>query len=269
MLGILGMRKQNLLNVITKIFVCLSFLAIMSACADNADTSSKHISYTIVNTFPHDPSAFTQGLAWDDGSVYEGTGRYGASSLRLVDYRTWRTKKHVDYPDHIFAEGVTVFHDRIYQLTWKNNTIFIYNKSDLSLLETQQYPRDGWGITHDEDHLIASDGTEVLYFLDPETLKEERQITVQDDLDPITELNELEYIKGKIFANILGSDRIAVIDPNNGHILNWIDFSGLRSQLPKESAAKDLNGIMFDRANDRLFVTGKYWPKIFEVIITQ
>ncbi len=237
----------------------------LSVCAYKSETEPKQLSYNVVNIFPHDPSAFTQGLVWDDGTVYEGTGIYGASSLRLVNYKTGKIEKSINYPLDIFAEGVTVFQDKIYQLTWQNNMVFVYDKYDFSLLRTHNYHREGWGLTHDDHHLIASDGSAMLYFLDPETLIEKKQITVRDNQGPVINLNELEYIKGKVFANILGSDRIAVINPESGIVESWIDLSGLRKLMTEQHDARDLNGIMYDAENDRLFVTGKLWPKLFEI----
>ncbi len=211
--------------------ICIFLLFMLSVCAYKSETEPKQLSYNIVNIFPHDPSAFTQGLTWDDGSVYEGTGIYGASSLRLVNYKTGKTEKSINYPLNIFAEGITVFQGRIYQLTWQNNMVYVYDKHDFSLLRSHNYHREGWGITHDDHHLIVSDGSAKLYFLEPETLIERKQISVRDNHGPVLKLNELEYIKGKVFANVLGSDRIAVINPESGIVESWIDLSGLRKYL--------------------------------------
>jgi len=220
----------------------------------------------VVNRYPHDRKAFTQGLAWDRGTVYEGTGLYGRSSLRRVDLESGRVKQQREYNRQIFAEGVTVFQDTVFQLTWKNNLVFQYSKNDLSQINSWKYPRQGWGLTHDGRSLIASDGTADLFFLDPKTLNLQRRITVHDDQGEVTRLNELEYIKGLIYANVWETERIAVISPETGTVTAWLDLSPLCKQIRAEDKQADvLNGIMYDPAADRLFVTGKLWPALFEI----
>ncbi|MCI5131138.1 MAG: glutaminyl-peptide cyclotransferase [Candidatus Electrothrix sp. EH2] len=228
-------------------------------------------SCTVVREYPHDPKAFTQGLAWDKGKVYEGTGRYGHSSLRSVDLKTGLVNRQRDYTDRFFAEGVTVFQDRIYQLTWKNKKVFLFEKENFSVLGSWPYPREGWGITHDGNELIASDGTAQLYFLDPKTLEEKRRITVRDDQGPVTQLNELEYVRGAIYANVWKTDQIAIIRPQDGAVSGWLDLSGLSAKVRSIWKAKTdvLNGIMYDPADDRLFVTGKLWPSLFEIRVVE
>lgn len=244
---------------------CIILLFWATGFAGQLDQRPEKYTYSIVNRFPHDPQAFTQGLEWHKGAVYEGTGKFGHSSLRRVDLKTGVVKQRIEYPDDIFGEGITVFLDKIFQLTWTNRILFVYNKDDLSLVETFSYPRQGWGLTHDHRNLIASDGSSTLYFLDPETLVERKKITVQDNGLKIQYLNELEYIDGRIFANIFRSDRIAMINPGNGAVEGWIDLSGLREELRLDNPEAVLNGIMFDREGDRLFITGKYWPTLFEI----
>lgn len=244
---------------------CIVLLFWVAGFAGQPDPTPEKYTYKIVNRFPHDQQAFTQGLEWDQGAVYEGTGKLGHSSLRRVDLKTGAVQQRIDYPDNIFGEGITVFQDKIYQLTWKNRILFVYNKDDLSLVETFSYPREGWGLTHDRRDLIASDGTSTIYFLAPETLVERRRITAQDNGRQIQDLNELEYIDGRIFANIFRSDRIAMINPENGAVEGWIDLSGLREELSLDNPEAVLNGIMFDKEGDRLFITGKFWPTLFEI----
>lgn len=224
-------------------------------------------SYTVVREYPHDPKAFTQGLAWDKGKVYEGTGRYGHSSLRSVDLKTGLVNRQRNYTDRFFAEGITVFQDRIYQLTWKNKKVFLFEKETFSVIKSWPYPREGWGITHNGKELIASDGTAQIYFLDPKTLAEKRRISVRDDQGPVTQLNELEYVRGAIYANVWKTNRVAIIRPQDGAVSGWLDLSGLSTRVRSIWKAKSdvLNGIMYDPENDRLFVTGKLWPALFEI----
>lgn len=222
-------------------------------------------SYSIVNTYPHDRQAFTQGLAWDAGTVYEGTGLLGRSSLRRIELNTGRVERQLDCAAEIFGEGITVRGDHLFQLTWKNRQAFIYNKNDFSFVKSFEYPRQGWGLTHDSRYLIASDGSATLYFLDPETFTEIRKITVHDTAQKIYFLNELEYINGSIYANIYKSDRIAIISPETGQVEGWIDLAGLRDGLQLDDSRSVLNGIMYNAAEDRLFVTGKFWPTLFEI----
>jgi glutaminyl-peptide cyclotransferase len=247
------------------LIACIILLFWVTGFAGQLEPGLEKYTYRIVNRFPHDPLAFTQGLEWDQGAVYEGTGKLGHSSLRRVDLKTGAVERRIEYPDDIFGEGITVFLDKIYQLTWKNRILFVYNKDDFSLIEKVSYPRQGWGLTHDHRNLIASDGSSTLYFLDPETLVERKRITVQDNGLKIQYLNELEYINGRIFANIFRSDRIAMINPENGAVEGWIDLSGLREELGLGNPEAVLNGIMFDKEGDRLFITGKFWPTLFEI----
>jgi len=224
-------------------------------------------SYTLVQQYPHDPQAFTQGLVWDKGQVYEGTGLHGRSSLRSVDLKTGLVHRQRNYTRKYFAEGITVFQGKIYQLTWKNNKVFQFNKDDFSLLRTWSYPHEGWGITHNGNELIASDGTAQLYFLDPETLEEKQRILVQDDQGPVPLLNELEYVRGMIYANVWKTNQIAIIRPQDGLVSAWLDLTELSQQVQSIWKGKKdvLNGIMYDPEDDRLFVTGKLWPALFEI----
>jgi glutamine cyclotransferase len=222
-------------------------------------------SYQIVNTFPHDQDAFTQGLVYEDGFLYEGTGLWGESELRKVDIQTGNVLNDHKLSDKYFGEGITIFGDRIIQLTWKSNIGFVYDQESFELLETFDYPTEGWGITHDGTHLIMSDGSDKIYFLDPETFEVERTIKVTFDEQPIDELNELEFIYGDIFANVWKTDKIARIDPETGNVTGWIFLDGLLSSDQKTGSEDVLNGIAFDSKNDRIFVTGKKWPKLFEI----
>lgn len=199
--------------------------------------------------------------------MYEGTGLYGRSSLRSLDLKTGAVHRQRRYRRQYFAEGITVFRDRIYQLTWKNRQVFLLDRERLVVIRSWPYPREGWGITHNGKELIVSDGSASLYFLDPETLQEKRQILVHDDQGKVTRLNELEYVRGAIYANVWQTDRIAIIHPEDGRVTGWLDLSELSAQVQSIWKGKTdvLNGIMYDPVNDRLVVTGKLWPWLFEI----
>jgi glutamine cyclotransferase len=220
--------------------------------------------YSIVNTYPHDPKAFTEGLLFDNGSLYESTGLNGKSWLRKVDLATGKVLQQVDLSEQYFGEGISIFGDKLYQLTWKSYIGFVYNKTTFELFQTFPYNTEGWGMTQDGTHLIMSDGTARLTLRDPKTFEEIGHIDVHDANRPITRLNELEYIRGEIYANIWMTDQIVMISPQTGQVTGWIDLTGLLP--PAERAGADvLNGIAYLPQNDRLFVTGKQWPKLFEI----
>lgn len=221
--------------------------------------------YKVVGKYPHDKQAFTQGLFVEDGVLYEGTGLNGQSTLRKVRLETGEILKVHKLPQECFGEGITPSGNKIIQLTWRSNTGFVYDKDSFTLLGTFSYPTEGWGITYDGRQLIMSDGTANLYFLSPETFREIRKIEVSDDRGPVVRLNELEYVRGEIFANIWLTDRIARISPQTGRVTGWIDLKGLSPLKENEKTVKALNGIAYDARNDRLFVTGKLWPSIYEI----
>ena len=224
-------------------------------------------SYRIVHVYPHDEHAFTQGLVYIDGHLYESTGIRGQSTLREEDLDTGRILRMQLMPDNYFAEGLTDWKSTLVQLTWQAHTGFVYDRATFKMLRTFHYDGEGWGLTHDTKSLILSDGTATLRFLDPNTFKVVRRIAVKDHGKPVDKLNELEYIHGEIYANVWYSDRIARISPATGRVLGWIDLKGI---LPKDQLSSDqavLNGIAYDAARDRLFVTGKLWPKIFEIVV--
>lgn len=221
--------------------------------------------YEVIEEYPHDPNAFTQGLILVDGVLYEGTGRRGQSTLRRVDLESGEVLQGVRLPDQFFGEGITLFNDRIYQLTWTSNTGFIFDPESFDLIRTFTYPTEGWGLTHNGEQLIMSDGTENLYFLDPETLERTDQVTVTANGAPVNMLNELEYIDGLVYANIWQTDRIAKIDPSTGEVTAWIDMTGLFPAENRTDPQAVLNGIAYDTETDRLYVTGKLWPSLFWV----
>jgi glutaminyl-peptide cyclotransferase len=236
--------------------------ALILAAAASAHAAD---SYRVIHAYPHDQQAFTQGLVYVDGHLYESTGIEGRSTLRQVELETGRILQFHELPTRYFAEGLTDWKNTLIQLTWQSHVAFVYDRATFRLLHTFSYTGEGWGLTHDAKSLILSDGTSTLRFFDPETFKEARRITVTDHGKPITQLNELEFIRGEIYANVWHSNRIARISPENGHLLGWIDLTGLmpRDQLTNNEAV--LNGIAYDAARSRLFVTGKLWPKIFEI----
>jgi len=221
--------------------------------------------YNVVNTYPHDRTAFTQGLVFEDDVLYEGTGQYGYSTLRRVELETGDILQIRELSDQFFGEGITIFEDEIIQITWKSNVGFVYNKNSFDLLQQFNYSTEGWGITHDGTRLIMSDGTSTLRFLDPQTFEEIGQIEVFDNDTPIARLNELEYVEGEIYANIWQEDWVVRIAPQTGRVVGWIDLRGLLTAEDRSEPVDVLNGIAYDTEADRLFVTGKWWPKLFEI----
>ena len=221
--------------------------------------------YKIVNTYAHDHRGFTQGLVFEDGFLYEGTGLHAQSSLRRVALATGEILQLHRLPAHFFGEGITVYQDKIVQLTWKSNTGFVYSKENFELLREFHYSTEGWGITHDSQQLIMSDGTSTLYFLNPETFEQVGQIKIYDNNGPVKYLNELEYVEEQIYANVWQSNRIAKIDPQTGQVVGWVDLTGLLKLEGHRLPVDVLNGIAYDQTKKRLFVTGKLWPKLFEI----
>jgi len=222
--------------------------------------------YRVVRVYPHDPEAFTQGLVYLDGFLYEGTGLNGRSSIRKVKLENGEVVQIHKVDSQYFGEGIAVKGDTIYELTWQSEIGFLYDRATFTRKGTFNYKGEGWGLTHDGQRLIMSDGTAFLRFLDPVTLKELSRIQVKDGTSPVGNLNELEYVKGDILANVWQSHRIARISPKTGRVIAWLDLEGLLT--PREAQQADvLNGIAYDAACDRLFVTGKLWPKLFEIKI--
>ena len=238
-----------------------------SIIAPNNNTSTQIPTYTykIINTYPHDRQAFTQGLVFEDNVLYEGTGLRGRSTLRRVELETGKILNIHVLPPQYFGEGVTIYEDKIYQLSWTSKVGFVYDKYSFNLIKEFYLSFEGWGITHDGERLIISDGTSLLHFFDPQTLLEINHIQIHDENGPVNRLNELEYIKGEIYANIWQTDNIAIISPETGKITGWINLQGLLDIKDIFGPVDVLNGIAYDDEMDRLFVTGKLWPKIFEI----
>jgi glutamine cyclotransferase len=221
--------------------------------------------FKIVRRFHHDPAAFTQGLAYRDGFLYEGTGLNGRSSLRKVRLETGEVVQQVNLSQEFFGEGITILKNEVVEITWKSQTGFVYNLSDFHLLRWFPYAGEGWGLASDGREIFMSDGTAEIRVLDPTTLSVKRHFTVHDGTTRIDQLNELEFVEGQIFANVWETDRIARISPQTGEIVGWIDLKGLMSPAVQLGPGAVLNGIAYDPARKRLFVTGKLWPSIFEI----
>ena len=249
----------------------LALLGVVCACSCSespAPTTSNITpvySYNVVNTYPHDRSAFTQGLVFEDGVLYEGTGLNGRSTLRRVELETGEVLQIHELPAQFFGEGVTVYGNDIIQLTWQSHVGFVYDRDSFELLQEFNYSTQGWGITHDGERLIMSDGTATLYFLDPETFEEIGRVGVYDNDGSVNRLNELEYVQGEIYANVWQTNCIARIDPQTGQVVGWIELKGLLTPEDRGEPVDVLNGIAYDAENTRLFVTGKLWPKLFEI----
>jgi len=220
-------------------------------------------------TFPHDPGAFTQGLFFHDGRLFESTGQHGESAIREVDLQSGKVKREVRLPARYFGEGSTSWGDMIVSLTWRHGKGFRWDRETFRLLGEFTYPGEGWGLTQDGESLILSDGTAQLRFLDPETMAERRRITVTWQGRPIRQLNELEYVRGEVLANVWHTNLIARIDPKSGVIRGFIDLSAITAQLKLSDPESVLNGIAWDAKTQRLYVTGKRWPKLFEIALPE
>lgn len=221
--------------------------------------------YRVVHAFPHDPAAFTQGLFYLDGYLYEGTGLYGSSTLRKVKLETGEVIERHDLPAQYFGEGIVNWGPLIVELTWQNGVGLVYRRAGFALEKSFPYAGEGWGATQDGQHLIVSDGSSALRYWDPVTYREIRRLAVTDGGSPVEKLNELEYVRGEIYANIWQTERIARISPATGHVTGWIDLDGLLTAADRTARVDVLNGIAYDAQRDRLFVTGKLWPKLFEI----
>jgi len=223
--------------------------------------------YSVVNTYPHDKGAYTQGLLIHNGYLYESTGQNGKSSLRQVELETGSVIKKHDLESKFFGEGLALLNDKLYQITWLTNTGFIYDINTFTTIGTIHYNTQGWGLTTDGEKLIMSDGTNKIYFLDPEYFTVISTLEVFDNREAVWQLNELEYIDGELWANIYQTDRLARIDPATGKVLAYVDLAGLLDEKDRHPEIDFLNGIAWERESGRLFVTGKNWPKLYEIRI--
>lgn len=225
----------------------------------------REYTFVIVQVFPHDTSAYTQGLAYRNSFLYEGTGLNGRSSLRKVRLETGEVIQHVDLGSEFFGEGITIVKDKVLQLTWKSEMGFVYELNNLHLLRRFSYQGEGWGLATSGREIFMSDGTSQIRVLDAETLQEKRRFRVHDGSTPVQQLNELEFVEGQIFANVWHSNRVARISPQTGDVVGWIDLTGLLSPVYRLESEAVLNGIAYDPIRKRLFVTGKLWPSVFEI----
>lgn len=236
-----------------------------------ADSAPEIYTYKIINTYPHDKGAYTQGLEYYDGFLYEGTGRKGESSIRKVELETGKILQQKDLDEQYFGEGITIFNNKLYQLTWQNGIGFVYNLETFEKESEFKYTksREGWGLTHNGKNIIKTDGTERIWFLNPETLVEENYIEAYTNKRKVENLNELEYINGQIYANVWQQNSILIVNPNNGKIEGVANLNSLKDLILNEQNLSDsddvLNGIAFDKENNRIFVTGKHWGKLYEI----
>ena len=246
-----------------RLLTLLALLLATTACGAAIPTYG----YRVVRAYPHDTSAYTEGLFYKDGFLYESTGEKGASSVRKVQLETGKVLQRLDLPAQYFGEGIVAWNGELIQLTWQAGTGFVYGLDDFKLRRSFSYPGEGWALTADDRHIYMSDGTPTIRVLDPQTLSQVSAIFVTADGNPVQNLNELEWVKGQLYANVWLTSRIARIDPASGNVVGWIDLTGLGPK-PEETAdpANDvLNGIAWDAKGQRLFVTGKRWPKIYEI----
>jgi glutamine cyclotransferase len=242
----------------------LHLLSCQSAQATHPSRTPQ-FTFKVIHNFPHDPNAFTQGLVYHDGFLYEGTGLRRRSSLRKVRLETGQVLQEIELPPDYFGEGIAIFKNEIVQLTWQSHTGFVYALNDFRLLRTFSYAGEGWGLATDGNDFFMSDGTAHIRVLDPNTFAEKRRFTVHDGKTHIDELNELEFVNGELFANVWQTDRIARISPSTGEVLGWVNLEGLLSPVYRRESGAVLNGIAYDSEKKRLFVTGKLWPKLFEI----
>jgi glutamine cyclotransferase len=251
-------------------FRALSVVAILAAAPSiqrRGPPPAPVAGYRVVHVFPHDPQAFTQGLVYLDGVLYEGTGLNGRSTIRKVRLENGEVLQMQKLDSQYFGEGIAVLGGTVFELTWQAGIGFLYDRASFQRKGSFSYRGEGWGLTHDGRRLIMSDGSAYLRFLDPATQKELSRVQVTDGANPVANLNELEYVKGEILANVWQTDRIARISPKTGHVAGWIDLRGLLSARDAQGVDV-LNGIAYDAAGDRLFVTGKLWPRLFEIKVT-
>jgi glutamine cyclotransferase len=241
------------------------FWVMASERVEPTQTSAPVAGYRVVNVYPHDPEAFTQGLIYRDGFLFESTGRNGRSTVRKVQLDTGQVVQQHRLDQAHFGEGLTERNGELVQLTWQSRIAFVYDLVSFAPRRTYTYSGEGWGLTHDRNAFILSDGTNTLRFLDPGTFREIRRVVVTDGGVRVRDLNELEYVRGEIYANVWHTDRIARISPESGRVIGWIDLKGLLPPMYRLEAEAVLNGIAYDAARDRLFVTGKLWPRLFEV----
>lgn len=233
----------------------------------NLPAATQVSGYKIVAEFPHSTDSYTEGFFYRDGLFYEGTGLNGKSAILVIEPESGKVLQRRSLPEEYFGEGIVDWGPNLYEWTWQSHVCFVYDRFSLRPVRQFSYTGQGWGMTRTAREIVTSDGTAILRFRDPSTFQETRHIVVKDGAVPVEQLNELEYVKGEIYANIWHSDRIARISPRDGHVLGWIDLIGLMPEDRRPNAESVLNGITYDAKHDRLFVTGKQWPSVFEIRI--
>jgi len=233
------------------------------------ESRARQLSYEVVNSYPHDPTSFTQGLLWHDGALYESTGLEGQSKLRRLEFPSGRVLKEIRLSSDLFGEGLALADNRLIQLTWKSHRGFVYDLETFRQLQEFSYDTEGWGLTYDSKNLIVSDGSSNLFYLDPQTFKPIRKLAVTMNGKPLTELNELEFIEGEVWANIWQTDLIVRIDPSTGRVTSFLNLKGILAPSDKTGREDVLNGIAYDAEHKRIFITGKLWPRIFEIHTTK
>ncbi|HWO01199.1 MAG TPA: glutaminyl-peptide cyclotransferase [Blastocatellia bacterium] len=235
------------------------------AASGTIQLAPRQLTYEVVNSYPHDPNAYLQGLVWYDNGFYESTGLYGRSTLRRVEFPSGRVVKSIDLASSLFGEGLALIGDNLIQLTWQAHRGFVYDRESFKLLREFSYDTEGWGLTYDGKNLILSDGSSDLTYLDPQTYEPLRKVQVTMNGRPITELNELEYIDGEIWANVWQTDLILLIDPASGQVKSFLNLKGILAPSDRKGTEDVLNGIAYDSEHKRIFVSGKLWPRLFEI----
>jgi glutaminyl-peptide cyclotransferase len=257
-----------LLVVAGIVALILAFGSGRNPAAETApESGARRLDFEVVNNYPHDPNAFLQGLLWHEGCLYESTGLYGQSTLRRVDFPTGKILKSISLPSELFGEGLAMVGDRLIQLTWKSKIGFVYDRDTFMLVRRFTYETEGWGLTYDGKMLIMSDGSSYLTYLDPSTFSPVRKMAVTMNGRPIDNLNELECIEGTIWSNVWQTNRILCIDPRTGHVNSYLDLTGILPDKMRTGREDVLNGIAYDARQKRIFVSGKLWPRIFEIRI--
>jgi len=264
------------ISILFLVFFLLFFSISAQSMVQNQEWLFNHLSknqnltkytYQVVALYPHDSRAFTQGLIFHEGFLYESTGLYGESSLRKIDLRTGKVLLENKIDEIHFAEGLTLFNNLLIQLTWKSHLGFLYEVDTFEYIGSFDFPYEGWGITHDNQNLIISDGSDTLHFLDPKNFLVTKEIQVHLNGLMINQLNELEFINGKIYSNVWHTDLILIINPDDGEVIGWINLTGLEKQ--SDLSKNVLNGIAFDQTNNHLFITGKNWPHLYEILLIE